>query len=731
MAANTSPFAPLNIRRLRIWLLLFFIALMIPTTLLIHQAYGELQWEAFYQQRIQAEELSKRIDKRLGELINREEQRGYADYAFLNVAGSEQVNFLQRSPLARFPVESDIPGLLGYFQVDGDGQFTTPLLPADPQAETYGIPSDEYQQRLGLQMRLLDILDRNQLVKAIPKRMKLAAASESSAIIGPASEDDSAEFSGALRSYSQPLISKTKSADQTQGIAEITSVEPAETPADETPISTSPRVSQQAFDRLEAPLTKADNSYMKKSQLGRVADLELDKAYEERADRAREEQQKVEQQQASILFSKRQAEKKARKEITQLPETRPSIQSKASNRPATDPDVRIRIFESEIDPFELSMLDSGHLVLYRKVWRNGQRIIQGLLIEQQAFTRGIIQSAYNSTALSTVSHLLVAWQGNVISRFQAIGNRDDRPVMDELTGTLLYQTSLSQPLDKLELVFTINQLPVGPGATVINWIAAIMILITGIGLYLVYRAGVRQLQLVQQQQDFVSAVSHELKTPLTSIRMYGEMLQENWASEEKKKTYYDMIVGESQRLTRLINNVLQLARFSRNAVQTNVRDVGISELLGMAQSAVHAAVNSAGFSLRIDCEPDVSKRAIQVDTDHFVQIMINLVDNALKFSANADERVIDLACDKTSDGQIQISIRDHGPGIPKDQMKKIFTLFYRAENELTRETVGTGIGLALVSQLMREMQGAIDVHNANPGARFILSFRSAGEFNQS
>ena len=724
MTGNTSPFAPLNIKRLRIWLMVFFIALMIPTTLLIHQAYGELQWEAFYQQRIQAEELSSRIDTRLGDIINREEQRGYADYAFLNVAGSEQINFLQRSPLAKFPVESDIPGLLGYFQVDGDGQFTTPLLPADPQAETYGIPSDEYQQRLGLQMRLLDILDRNQLVKPGPKRMKLASESESSAVPTPAADDDSAGFSSALRSYKQPLMSKAKSTDQGQGIAEITSTEPDKIPSDETPISASPRVSQQAFDRLQTPLSTADNSAMKKSQLGRVADLELDKAYEERADRAREEQQKVQRQQTSVLFGDHQVEKKARKEITQLPETRPAIQSMASNSQATNPDVRIRIFESEIDPFELSMLDSGHLVLYRKVWRNGQRIIQGLLIEQQAFTQGLIQSAYTSTALSSVSHLLVAWQGNVISRFQAIGNRDYRPVTNELTGTLLYQTSLSQPLDKLELVFTINQLPVGPGATVINWIAAIMILIMGIGLYLVYRAGVRQLQLVQQQQDFVSAVSHELKTPLTSIRMYGEMLQENWASEEKKKTYYDMIVGESQRLTRLINNILQLARFSRNAIQTSLRDVEISELLSMAQSAVQAPVNSAGFSLRIDCDPDISKQAIQADTDHFVQIMINLVDNALKFATNTDKRVIELACNKTSDGQIQISIRDHGPGIPKDQMKKIFTLFYRAENELTRETVGTGIGLALVNQLMREMQGAIDVHNANPGARFILSFRS-------
>ncbi len=141
-----------------------------------------------------------------------------------------------------------------------------------------------------------------------------------------------------------------------------------------------------------------------------------------------------------------------------------------------------------------------------------------------------------------------------------------------------------------------------------------------------------------QQQDFVSAVSHEAKTPLTSIRMYGEVLQENWASEEKKKNYYDMIVGESQRLTRLINNVLQLARFSRNA--------------------------------------------------------------------------------------IQISIRDHGPGIPKDQMKKCLSFSIGPRMRLHGKPSVPVFGLALVSQLMPEMLGAIDVQNANPGARFILSFRS-------
>ena len=91
-----------------------------------------------------------------------------------------------------------------------------------------------------------------------------------------------------------------------------------------------------------------------------------------------------------------------------------------------------------------------------------------------------------------------------------------------------------------------------------------------------YRLGVKQIRLTRQQQDFVSAVSHELKTPLTSIRMYGEILREGWADEEKKKTYYAYIHDESERLSRLISNVLQLARMTRNELRIDLKPVTVS-----------------------------------------------------------------------------------------------------------------------------------------------------------
>ena len=100
------------------------------------------------------------------------------------------------------------------------------------------------------------------------------------------------------------------------------------------------------------------------------------------------------------------------------------------------------------------------------------------------------------------------------------------------------------------------------------------------------------------------------------------------------------------------------------------------------------------------------------------------MDNAIKFSASAEQKIIDIGCQRLRDGSVQFSVRDYGPGVPADQMKKIFKLFYRSESELTRETVGTGIGLALVHQLARAMGGQVDVVNREPGAEFRVNIAS-------
>jgi len=242
------------------------------------------------------------------------------------------------------------------------------------------------------------------------------------------------------------------------------------------------------------------------------------------------------------------------------------------------------------------------------------------------------------------------------------------------------------------------------------------------GFITLYRSGLSQIPLARQQQDFVSAVSHELKSPLTSIRMYGEMLKEGWADEEKRQSYYEFIHDESERLSRLISNVLQLANISRNEPQFDLKPTNVVELMSNTESKIASQIERAGFELRFTTADDASRAMICIDADCFAQMIINLVDNAIKFSRDAEKKIIEIGCDCYGDNQVMFSVRDYGPGIAKDQMKKIFQLFYRSESELTRETVGTGIGLAIVHQLAVAMDGNVDMVNAGPGAEFRFWF---------
>jgi signal transduction histidine kinase len=289
----------------------------------------------------------------------------------------------------------------------------------------------------------------------------------------------------------------------------------------------------------------------------------------------------------------------------------------------------------------------------------------------------------------------------------------------------LYQTRLSAPLGEFQLLLTIDRLPAGTGARIVGWSSVLLFGVLTLGFLALYRLGLRQIRLARQQQDFVSAVSHELKTPLTSIRMYAELLREGWADEARKRGYYDFIHDESERLSRLIANVLQLARLERNELRLELKPMAVPALMDMLRSKVHTQIESAGFHCSYVLDPDCAQRHVDVDPDAFVQIIINLVDNALKFSAASEPRAIDIAVHARGAQSVAWSVRDHGPGVPKAQRKRIFQLFYRSGNELTRETTGTGIGLALVQQLARAMQGEVDVINRDPGAEFVLTMPSA------
>ncbi|MES9815503.1 MAG: HAMP domain-containing sensor histidine kinase [Candidatus Thiodiazotropha sp.] len=699
----------LDKNQLRRWLVLFFFALAIPSGLLVYQAYDQLKWEAFHRHRVLAEELATRIDKGYAQLIETEERRAFVDYNFLIVAGDPNSNFIQRSALSSFPLRSPIPGLIGYFQVDSEGVFKTPLLPDSAlTASEYGIQADELVQRRELADRLRAILGENRLVRAEQHQDRENELTE--AMITP-EEVPLSDSTGSLYT----------SGRESRRIRDRKIIDEGDKASGDYAINQEIAAGQAVFDRLsEQKADRPSKALTGSNILGRVEDLQLDSSFEAA-------QAPMRQQRMAPKAKAGPAKRAPRKERSALPEPQsPATQAATMTAPplSKPAPLRIRTFESEIDPFEMSLLDSGHIVLYRKVWRDNQRYIQGMLVEQNDFLSGLMETGFLATSLAQMSELITAYQGNLLAAFSASGGERYQAGTEELRGALLYQTRLTAPLNELELIFTIQHLPAGPGGAVIAWIAVILFLLLSAGFYAIYRLGVGQINLITQQQDFVSAVSHELKTPLTSIRMYGEMLREGWVVEDKKREYYDYIHAESERLTRLINNVLQLARMTRNGPQVQLKPVTAGELMDLIGSKIESQTARAGFDLMLSSPPDCASRTLQVDPDYFTQIIINLVDNAIKFSAKAEKKAIDIECLAQQDSSVAFKVRDYGPGIAKDQMKKIFRLFYRSENELTRETVGTGIGLALVSQLTTAMDGSVDVVNMEPGVEFRVSFLS-------
>jgi signal transduction histidine kinase len=221
------------------------------------------------------------------------------------------------------------------------------------------------------------------------------------------------------------------------------------------------------------------------------------------------------------------------------------------------------------------------------------------------------------------------------------------------------------------------------------------------------------LRYAEQRSNFVAAVSHELKTPLTAIRMYGEMLRDGLVpGEEKRAEYYRTITAESERLSRLIDNVLEFARGERGEAPLALRTGSLASEVATLCDALRPHAAESGFTLELLAAPDVP--AVSFDRDAVAQILVNLVDNALKYARGAGRRVVQVTCAGEAGGVV-LRVRDFGPGLPARDLGRVFELFQRGESELTRATRGSGLGLALVRSLARRMRARVSARNAEGG----------------
>ncbi|WP_169570243.1 sensor histidine kinase [Sneathiella limimaris] len=225
-------------------------------------------------------------------------------------------------------------------------------------------------------------------------------------------------------------------------------------------------------------------------------------------------------------------------------------------------------------------------------------------------------------------------------------------------------------------------------------------------------ANARLKELDSLKDDFLSMVSHELRTPLTSLRAFGEILSDNpQVSVEDRTRFLGIIINESERLTRLIDQLLDLAKMEAGRMDWSLEDVDLSATIEEAVFALNGLIKEKGIDLHMEVEEDLP--AIQADRDQLIQVIINLISNAIKFCNQNQGEIILKAGHQ--DGEVWVSVQDNGLGVPAPLKEKIFERFHQSVSPIGHKPQGSGLGLAICRQIVTYLGGRIWAENSNEG----------------
>lgn len=243
------------------------------------------------------------------------------------------------------------------------------------------------------------------------------------------------------------------------------------------------------------------------------------------------------------------------------------------------------------------------------------------------------------------------------------------------------------------------------------------LLVMVLGIFLTVRAAAHEVAISRLKSEFVSNVSHEFKTPLALIRMFGETLESGIVLDEaKRREFYSIIRAESERLTHLVNRVLDFSRIEAGVKQYHFERADLVEVVRHTLDIYRDQIRDRGFAIesRLSSTPIVGR----IDPEAVAEMLLNLLDNATRYSG--DSREIRVTVDR-EDAQMCLSVEDGGVGIPKDEQGKIFDKFYRARAAAARETPGNGLGLTLVKHIAEAHGGPVVVSSeVGRGSRFTV-----------
>ena len=663
-----------------------------------------------------AEQIRQDVKRRLDEFIQTEQDRPYTDYQHYyvpeNIAPGQQ-----EMPLLRSPLASELYNDLAYgnFQIDSDGMIVTPYYRQDAQQG----PSDQIRQQNELARKVelhLSNIEQNvvPLLNISADRLSLP----STRLLYETRQHPSDSIQTNLAKIQTSQKADTKQAVQGKGSrAKEYLIESLKKDSQTARVVTQQRslVGLNEAQSLEsargqtaatgAPPRRTDDQGAQLNQL-----LQTQAGADDGYGRAIHRPSGVLAEQLAT-------------QPQRAPETVQAQREAQTHRRRTDPQpqadqaemvqIRIEPFVPLVVPGEdaAQSIFGGQVFLLRRVQIEEKHFLQGFQLNEEKLIQEVEESAER-------------FMGEGMT-FELAQGQPVHETPDNINRAVAH-TAILDFAGLGSLVLNLIETDPGRISKKMNelrtWyfgIIAIVFLAVTLGLASLWHNARAQLRLAEKKDDFISAVSHELRTPLTSIRMYSEMLEKNWVkSKDKLAEYYRNMRQESERLSRLVENILDFSRIQKGRKKYTFSAGDVNKCIAEVVEMMAPYATENGFCIETDFGP---LGQTTFDKDAVTQIAVNLLDNAIKYARGAEDKTITVRT-RTERELILIEVEDHGPGIPHRQHKRVFEQFYRSGSETTRETTGTGLGLALVKKFAEAHNGFVEIVSAKPtGAIFRIA----------
>ncbi len=631
-------------KKLKLLIIIFSLALSIPLGYFVLKTYRGLEQEEAATLSYFAETLFDEMERNLALMVQREESRAVDEYNYYVSPSFRQADEGRLQPSPLSqPVGENY--ILGYFQNNPDGSFQTPLVEDDRR-----IPSD----RVNLVAELKEaneIFNRKRVagtdrIKRRPAELAVEQESE-----------QKAGFADKYLDFSRTQRSRDYLGQKEKRVEKITSSQAA-------------NIAQQEPSLLMNGVPAAADSMAAKKDRHVEADRMAAKT--------------MSLQKGRSVDSFREAAESARQPAS------PAAAEEAAG------------YRVEVAPMQAVFLSDDQVFIFRRIMIDNQIYRQGFVLKVNPFLNNLVQNYFLAQPMArfTGLRLSVMDQGREAQSLEA-GDIAKDP-------DFILNRSFPSPFNFLKATLSCDQVPPSAGRRTLTIMLVVLAVVVLMGLFAIYQSTRTIVDLSERRSQFVSSVTHELKTPLTNIRMYIEMLEQGIAQDpEREQEYFRILDSEGARLSRLINNVLELSKLEKKQRHIDLQTGMFDDVIEEVQAVMAEKIKQEGFLLTVETEQG---RPFKYDREVMIQVLINLIENSMKFGRNAYRREIGIRIRRQQEW-VEIMVSDSGPGIPRQALKKIFDDFYRVENSLTRTTRGTGIGLALVRKFVRLMGGTVSAAN--------------------